>query len=72
MGSLFTKRELTKTQNEEKLLNEAKQHVEKNGFDGISEFYQDQIKKWDEFQFNVALVGSEGTGKLSSINALFG
>ena len=72
MGSLFTKREPTKTQNEDKLLNEAKQHVEKNVFDGISEFYQDQLKKWDEFQFNVALVGSEETGKLSSINALFG
>ena len=63
MGSCFSKPTLTSTENEEILILEAKQHAKFFGLDGISDFYHDQIRNWNEFELHFALIGSNESGK---------
>lgn len=58
MGSCFSKRSLPKTEKEQILLNDTNRYIQNNGFKDLHKFYRSQVKKWEEFEFNFALIGS--------------
>ena len=70
MGSSSSKPVLTGK--EERLLNEARRYVEKNGLKGINDFYDKQVAKWEKFELFFAIIGSRDLGKSSFINAIKG
>lgn len=72
MGFCFSKTTLTLTEKEEILIFKAEQYVKDYGRDGISAFYKDQMKKWNEFELHFALIRSSESGKSSFITEIFG
>ncbi|XP_046843727.1 uncharacterized protein LOC124437838 [Xenia sp. Carnegie-2017] len=69
------KPKLKSKKEEEKILNEAKQHVEDDGFDHKIALYSKLQRKFealDNLELHFALYGSNKLGKSSFINAIFG
>ena len=57
---------------EDRLLEEAKFHVDKCGLIDIDDFIQNQLESRKKIEINLALTGRVGTGKSSFINATIG
>ena len=55
MGFCFSTPILTLTEKEEILIFKAEQYVKDYGRDGVSAFYKDQMKKWNEFELRFTI-----------------
>ncbi|XP_046843658.1 uncharacterized protein LOC124437776 [Xenia sp. Carnegie-2017] len=57
---------------EEELLRNAKEEIERNQVHDLHSFYKEQVSKWETFDLYFAIIGSNNLGKSSFINAIRG
>ena len=60
----------TLKEKEQEILNEAKDHFKKNGFDGMNSFYKRKMESWANVPLKFAITGSSVKGRSSFTDAL--
>ena len=48
------------------------EYIEKNGLDGIEDFFKAKLERWKDVEINISVTGISGVGKSSFINAIRG
>lgn len=60
----------TLKEKEKEILNEARIHFRKNGFDGMNSLYKRKMDSWENVPLKFALTGSSDSGRSSFMDML--